>query len=233
MPPAKNKGKGRRQSFPPPTRDGDDISEDAIISEAELEYHENASIEESDDSGSEFQASEEEFTLKSRKPSRKQNLLFNDQESSDDENAEEIMLDVAIRESLRTAHLDQTGSNDAGPSSKPSASSNSAAALRAAAAERRLARADNLEFILTTESEAESSDDEALFIATKKSVKIRDTTSTKFMSVSQRRKLNMEKRKFNKAANRRGTRKEELAMIREVGRPLTMVCSAAVATDRI
>lgn len=244
MPLTKNKGKGRRQSLTPSAIEGGDISE-AIISEHELEYDENASIEESDNSGSEFEVSEqdsievddqdEEYAPKSRKSPRKQSLLAIDQDSSDDENGEQIMLDAAIQESLQTARLDQAASNGAGPSSRRTASSNPAAALRAAAAERRLACADNLEYTLPTESEAESSDEVALFktSATKKSVAIRDTTSTKFMSISERRKLNKEKRKFNAAANRRGTRKEELAMIKEVGRSLTLVCSVATTTHSI
>lgn len=237
MPPAKNRGRGRFSAT-----EGDDVSEDAIILERELEYDENVPTEESDDSGSDFEASkqgsveieteDEEYMRKSRRSPRKQSLPAIDQYLSDDENDEQIMLDVAIQESLQTARLDQTASNGAGPSSRPIAPSNRAAALRAAAAERRLSSANNLEYILSTESEAESSGDEALFKAkaSRKSVTIRDTTSTKFMSMSERRKLKKEKRKFNAAANRRGTRKEELAMIRELGRPLTLVRVVETAT---
>jgi DNA repair protein RAD16 len=241
VPPSTKKGKGRaRQSLAPSATEGDDGSEGAIVSELELEYDENASIKESDDSGSEFQVSEEdsveveqqdeEYVAKPRKFPRKQSLLAIDQDFLEDENDDEIMLDAAIQESLQTARFDEAASNGAGPSLRPIVSSNSAAALRAAAAERRLARAnrdidlDDLEYALLTENEEESPD-EALFTikAKKKCATIRDTTSTRFMSISERRKLNREKRKFDTAANRRGTRKEELAMIRELGRPLTLV----------
>jgi DNA repair protein RAD16 len=219
----------------PSIADGDDISEGAIVSEIELEYDENASIEESDTSGSEFQASEddeeaeddeEEYVVKPRKFPHKRNPLVVDEDflGSDDD---EIMLDAAIHESLQTACLD----NGVGSSSRPSAPSNSAAAVRAAAAERRLARAnqaidvDDAAFLI--ESDAENSSDEETFSkakakAPKNSATVHDTTSTKFMSISQRRKLNREQRRLGAAA-RRGNRKEELAMVKLLGRKLTYV----------
>lgn len=244
----RNKSRGKaRQSV---AAERGDTSEGVIASEMELEYDENASIDESGDSGSEFQASEEsveieqqdeEYVAKPRKSPRKEILLDSDQDL-EDENDDEIMLDAAIRESLQTARFDGAASNGAGPSSRPIASSNPAAALRAAAAERRLARANkainvnDLDYALLNESEAKSTDDEALFnirAKKKKTATIRDTTSTKFMSISERRKLNREKRKFDKAANRRGTKKEELAMMKELGRPLTLVRSVETVTHCI
>lgn len=238
----------------PSVTDNDDLSEDAIVSEPELEYDENVSIEESDLSGSEFQPSEDDFEVgvsseeeddqdeyvaKPHKSLPKQSLLVMDEHILESENDDEIMLDAAIRESLQTARLDNPSCNGAGSSSRASASSNPAAALRAAAAERRLARANQTRDIddcgvlelNTLGSDAQSSSDEELLSKAKgkgkakmpkKLATVYDTTSNKFMSISQRRKLNREQRKLA-AASRRGNRKEELAMMKLLGRKLTYV----------
>jgi DNA repair protein RAD16 len=253
VPPPKNKGKDKGStSLVPSIADGEDLSEEAIVSELELEYDENASIDESDASGSEFQVSEddfenaeeeEEFIVKSRKTPRKQSILITDEDFFNNDSDEEIMLDAAIHESLQTARLDNASRNGVSSSSRASVSSNPAAVLRAAAAERRLARANQVidvddfqvidvdELSTLTESDAQSSSDEEALSkvkgkgkskAPKKSATVYDTTSTKFMSITQRRKLNREQRKLA-AASRRENRKEELAMIKQLGRPLTHV----------
>ena len=252
VPPPKNKGKGKGStSLVPSIADGEDLSEKAIVSELELEYDENASIDESDASGSEFQVSEddfenaeeEEFIVKSRKTPRKQSILITDEDFFNNDSDEEVMLDAAIHESLQTARLDNASRNGVSSSSRASVSSNPAAVLRAAAAERRLARANQVidvddfqvidvdELSTLTESDAQSSsDEEALSKAKgkgksktpKKSATVYDTISIKFMSITQRRKLNREQRKLA-AASRRENRKEELAMIKQLGRPLTHV----------
>lgn len=237
-----------------PSVDVDDLSEGAIVSEPELEYDENASVEESDLSGSEFEASdnepqvdedfEEEFPVKTRKSPRKSRTIL-DADFEDDSEGEEIMMDAAIQESLHSARMGQISSNGAGPSSsRPKASSKSAAALRAAAAEKRLAHSkgedvdsDEFQIALETEEEAQSSSEEEAFTKTKgkgkgkkapkKTVIVRDTSSTKFMSLSERRALNREKRKLAKSANS-ANRKEELAMIKQFGRKLTYVRNANV-----
>lgn len=246
MPPPKNNGKGNTpQSLVPSVVDHDDLSEGVIVSEIELEYDENASIEESDDSGSEFEASEDsdselEYVVKSRKSPRKQSLPITDEDFLvDDESSDEVMLDAAIQASLQTAHLDQAARNGVG-SSRQSLSSNPAAALRAAAAERRIARAnqaidvdDDAAFVLEYESDALSSSEEEALSKTKgkgkgkgkapnKSTTVYDTTSTKFMSISERRRLNREQRKLA-SASKRENRKEELKMLKLLGRPLTYV----------
>lgn len=237
----KNKGKGKARSSLVPSADVGDLSEGGIVSEPELEYDENASIEESDNSGSEFEVSdesvveseqeqddEEQFAVKPRKSPRKQTLSVMDQEFVDDSDADEIMMDAAIQESLQSARQDK--SNGAGPSSRANASSNAAAALRAAAAEKRLARqnqsVDVDDFDLAISTDSDDSDNEASSKSKSKgkmmTSKKFDTTSTKFMSLSERRRLNREERKL-KAASNRENRKEELAMIKELGRRLTYV----------
>lgn len=241
MPPPKHKGKGKAsQPLVPSVADQDDLSEGAIVSEHELEYDENVSIEESDDSASDFEASEDEsdseedFVIKTHKTPNKRSLPIMDEGFLDDENDDEIMIDAAIRESLRTAHLDSDARNGIG-SSRSSVPSNPAAALRAAAAERRLARASQAIDVDAFEepisiSDTPTSSDEALpkfkGKISKKLATIRDTTSTKFMSMSERRKLNSEQRKLASAA-RRENRMEENAMVKQLGRKLTYVRTAA------
>lgn len=243
MPPPKSKGKGKAKESLIPTLDVDDLSEGAIVSEPELEYDENASVEESDVTASEFEVSEaeddddddeeseEEEYIKPRKSPRKQKTIVSDDDSANDEEDEAIMLDAAIQESLQSARPDRTGG--AG-SSKPNASSTSAAALRAAAAEKRLARenqnvdVDDFQMAFGTESEAESSEEEPLSKAkgkgkgkgkkNSKTVKIHDTTSTKFMSMAERRKQRAQDRKDARLA-----KKEEREMIKQLGRKLTHV----------
>lgn len=230
---------------PTPSVDGD--VDDSILSEPELEYDE-ALIEESDDSGSEFQASEEESNfsqpddgdseekiLKPRKSPRK-NIHISEMEDSSDDEA--LMLNAAIHMSLQTARLDVSSSAGAGPSSSSLVSSKSGSVLRAAAAERRLARAkqgiDEANFdevVLPTESEALSSDseEEALWKgkgkaktkAAKKAV-IYDTSSTKIMSMPEMRKMRREERK-RLLADRRQNKKEESALAKKLGRKLTIV----------
>lgn len=149
-----------------------------------------------------------------------------DHDSSNDEEDEVIMLDAAIRESLQSARPDRNGG--AG-SSKPNASSNSAAALRAAAAEKRLAHAnqsidvDDFQMASGTESEADSSEEEPLSKGkgkakgkkTSKIVKIRDTTSVKFMSIAKQRAQDRKDARLAK--------KEERNMRKQLGRKLTRV----------
>jgi DNA repair protein RAD16 len=244
VPPPDGKRKGNTpQSLVPSIVDHDDLSEGSIVSEIEIEYDENASVEESDDSGSEFEASEDsgselEYVVKSRKSPRKRSLPVTDEDFLvDDESSDEVMLDAAIQASLQTAHLDQAARNGVG-SSRQSVSSYPAAALRAAAAERRLARAnqavdvdDDAAFILEYESDAlSSSEEEALSKAKSKgkgkapnkSATVYDTTSTKFMSISERRRFNRERRKLT-SASKKENRKEELKMVKLLGRPLTYV----------
>ena len=247
-PQSQNTRKGKDKAPQPPVPsivDHGDLSEDAIVSELELEYDEDASVEESDDSGSEFEVSEEdseaedlelEYVAQPHKSSRNQSLPIADEDFLDDEISDEIMFDAAIQESLQTAHLDQAAHSGIGSSSWPSASSNPAAALRAAAAERRLARANqaidvNDDALFMLEYPLSSSDEEAFVAkgkgkgkgkASNKSATVRDSTSTKFMSISERRRINREERKLA-AASKKGNRKEELALVKLLGRPLTYV----------
>ena len=149
-------------------------------------------------------------------------------DGSSNEEDEAIMLDAAIRESLQSVRLDRNGGAS---SSKPNASTTNAAALRAAAAEKRLARVnqstdvDDFQMAFRTDSEAESSEEEpsegkgkAKAKKTSKIVKIRDTTSTKFMSMAEMKKQRAQNRKDALLA-----KKEEREMRKQLGRKLTRV----------
>lgn len=152
-------------------------------SDIELEYDEQASIDEFEDSGSEFQVSDDEVAAE---------LVEDDDVESDAENelqayaealqedgidAEDILMSAAIKDSLESARNDrsaQEGQSSSGAgSSSSSRKPTAAAALRAAAAERRVAQLkkgrkvdvdDDYEEeaqITDNEVSAESSDDEA------------------------------------------------------------------------
>jgi DNA repair protein RAD16 len=238
----KNKGKRKApQSLVTSIIDCDDLSEGAIVTDIELEYDEDASPEESDDSGSDFQASEDdsedegsdddedEYVVEHRKSRRKQPIINED--LFNDESDDEIMLDAAIQESLQTARLDIAAHNGTSSSSRQAMSSNPAASLRAAAAERRLAHSnqaidvddfEDTEFSLDSDVLSSSDEPQLKTKGKGKSATVRDTTSIKFMSISERRKLNREQRRLA-TASRKANKKEELAMVKLLGRRLTYV----------
>ncbi|KAK1216477.1 DNA repair protein rad16 [Marasmius sp. AFHP31] len=136
------KGKGKATTVP---ENGSELSE------SELEYDENLSLADSDSSGSEFVASEAEmedhndFDASSdeeplRAVARRSSKKYPTESAmgSEDEDADDVMLDAAIRLSREQAQ----GGDDAGPSSSRNVSSrvNPQALLRAAAAERGLSK---------------------------------------------------------------------------------------------
>jgi DNA repair protein RAD16 len=176
-------------------------------SEDGLDY--DALLEESDDSGSEFRISADEI----------------DFAAADDE---DLMVDMAIRDSLQTARLDNAETFEAS-SSKARVSSNPAAALRAAAAEARLictvlpADADDAAVFQSETEPILSSEEESLSNnRRRKAVKVYDTTSKKSSSIVDMR---MAKRKMRQlaVAERRANKMEEAEMMRKLGRKLTMV----------
>ncbi|KAL5530755.1 RAD16 [Sanghuangporus sanghuang] len=132
-----------------------------LVSEDEVEYDEEAELEESGDSGSEFEAfdddddgEEYEDTRKTRKSPRKSVVTPSEYEgpSLSDSEAEARLLELAIELSKQVAEEDEF-------LREGGASGSSASALRAAAAERRRARAQGIELESLpglTESEAEA-----------------------------------------------------------------------------
>jgi DNA repair protein RAD16 len=209
----------------------------SIVSEDQLEYNEDAEIEESEDSGSEFEAesdSEDDIPApRYRKASQRREL--SSPELDDDEEAdEELMVDAAIQMSLQTARLDGSSSGGAGPSSRPKISASRAAA---AAAERRLAHSkkgvDELESdaaVFETESEAMSSESEPLFEGKGKgkkkknqSAQIRDTSAATSMTIMEMKKKRREDRR-RALVERQANKTEERASAKKLGRKLTWVC---------
>ena len=140
--------------------------EEELVSDHELEYDEQASIDESEDSGSEFQVSDEEV----EDAEDSENEPINDKnlqeyaEALEEEgiDADEILLDVAVQESLESARhnrsVQQGASSSGAGSSKARNGSNAAAALRAAAAERRMAKKTKTGKDVDDEDFAEDSD---------------------------------------------------------------------------
>jgi DNA repair protein RAD16 len=229
----KGKGKGLVKSTPAtPSEDGNA----SIVSEAQLEYDEDAEIDESEDSGSEFEAesdSEDDVPAPRYRRAAQRRELSSPESDDDEEADEELMVDAAIQMSLQTARLDVSSSGGAGPSSRPKLSASRAAA---AAAERRLARSkkgvDDLEFdaaTLETESEAMSSESEPLLEAKgkgkkkKQSAKIRDTSAATSMTFTELQTKRREDRRRALAA-RQANKVEERALAKKLGRKLTWVC---------
>ncbi|THH13328.1 hypothetical protein EW146_g6873 [Bondarzewia mesenterica] len=145
----KDKGKGKAKAELPPTPVAD--SEDEIVPDSEdgLEYDENASLDESLDSGSEFEDEDaasdfedqddedEEYDMKPRKSSRK--IVTNVEE--DDLDA--VMIDAAIQDSLHTLAVETSvlvGVSSAGAGSSSFRAANTPATRAAQAALRRLAQ---------------------------------------------------------------------------------------------
>ena len=113
--------------------------EEELVSDNELEYDEQASIDESEDSGSEFQISDDEVVEPEDDNASvvdEQLQAYAEALEEDGIDADEVVMDAVIKESLASARASNSG---AGPSSSKKGSS-AAEALRsaaAAAAERR------------------------------------------------------------------------------------------------
>ena len=211
------KGKGR--ALAPSNANDEDVQ---FISEDELDYNED--LGESEDSDSEF----EPFTP----PLKNRELSVID----DSEGDEELMVAAAIELSRETARLAAQEYSGIGSSSRAAASSSRKITKKAAAVERRLtktgskatgkgkgrAASDDGDFILA-ESESElsvlsSSEDEVQFSKSKgKATKNDNTEPMTWVMRAERRR--------QQAADRRVARKEELALMQELGRRLTWVLS--------
>ncbi len=204
----KNKGKAPVRPKATIASDGEDSA---------LEYDETRSLDESLSSGSEFEASES---------SDFEAAADSNQESDDDE---ELMLNVAVANSLATPR-----SNGASSSTAPLLSP---AAQRAAAAERRLTRAnkdvdvDDSMMIMDVDDESSMSDseDEPLSKKSKgkgkakaKAKAVASTSTPKIMTFADQRKRRRELAK-ERSEHRKSTRKEEAELRKKLGRKLTHV----------
>lgn len=179
---------------------------------SDLEYDEDQPVEmdESDESGSEFKV-------------------------DSDTEAEEIMVDAAIRCSLQTA-----SERTAGPSSRRVATPSAASILRAVAAERRLAHMNmQVEFEFETpwdslSDQLSSSEEEPLMASSKGKGKVVSRPTKKVIPLSDHTKRTMTMsdlraaQKESRAAflsARRANKKEERALISKLGRKLTHASS--------
>ncbi|CAL1703495.1 unnamed protein product [Somion occarium] len=239
-----NKGKGKARATSVPTSD---ILDEELVKDDELEFDENAELEESDDSGSEFEVSEpesdeviedseEEILVVQTEKFVRAKILSGIEEAGIDD--DDLMLDVVIQESLATARTERevaagVSSANAGASKTP-APRNKAAALRAAAAERRLGKINEEDLdgdyvVLDDEEEAISSSDEDVPLANakgkgkakgKKATKVADTSRPKRMTMKELRAL----RKANK--------KEEAELSKKLGRRLTLAEKSTIALHK-
>lgn len=190
---------------------------------SDLEYDEDRDLDESDTSGSEFVASDDESAFEgSGGPGNEDHSAAD----SDSEDEDALMLQLAVRNSLNANR------EDAGESS--SASMSPAALLAAAAAERRLTRANRsidvddsaMEFLGDLSSE---SDDEPLSRRGKAKGKGKGKAKAKasvdppkVMTFAELRKLRREAKNKN-LEETKATRMEEKAMRKRLGRRLTYV----------
>lgn len=248
-PPIKGKGKGKARAAKAA------VDEDPH-SDISLDSHDPA-LDESDLSGSEFFDSEddEEEELASeeedvempppprRKPPRKQEVASEEEFDDEDANSsddEATMMQAAIEMSLQTSSPDVASS-----SSKKLVSANPAAILRAAAAERRLGLAkkglntvDDFGMEVDDDSDHNRPSDSENEVplsrkrkapskgkSTKKAVTIRKT-SKKHMTMPEMRLSRREERQ-RANAEKRESKKEEMALRKKLGRKLTAVRSTA------
>ncbi len=196
---------------------------------SDLEYDEDRDLDESDTSGSEFVASDDESAFEgSGGPGNEDHSAAD----SDSEDEEALMLQLAVRNSLNA------NSEDAGESSSASMSP---AALRAAAAERRLTRANRsidvddsaMEILGDLFSE---SDDEPLSRRGKVKGKGKGKAKAsadppKVMTFAELRKLRREAKNKN-LEETKATRMEEKAMRKRLGRRLTYVSVSSTQFTR-
>ncbi|EMD41151.1 hypothetical protein CERSUDRAFT_131728 [Gelatoporia subvermispora B] len=227
---------------------------ESIVNDSEPSEPEDL-IEESDDSGSEFEVSEDDTAFEDEG--------MDDASDVDDGLADEgiddeaVMVDAAIQESFQTAHAEastRAGLSSAGAgSSRGRAPVSKAVALRAAAAERRLARArrqaagedednDDADVIVIPDSEDEAvlsdgSEDIPLAKgkgkarARGKKVTIADTTAPRVMSMLELKEQRKEQRRKARLA-RKATDEAERELIQKLGRKLTYAEKSTIALQR-
>lgn len=227
------------------------VSEEEVLDsqDDELEYDEQASLyNDSDDSGSEFQISDDDELVEDSQDDddiTTDTKLRSFAEALTEEgiDADEIMMDVVVQESLELARSAQLGDSAGAGGSNSQPARTAAAALRAAAAERRLARlqdgASDVIDVDVYDSDSEqapmyissdmSSEDEPLNIKGKKKAKKEVKTKAKGKAKA-KGNTKSAGNKTTWAEKRREQRRldterkaEEKALRKKLGRKLTLV----------
>ncbi|GBE79098.1 DNA repair protein [Sparassis crispa] len=237
-------GQKSRQAGRPIQETEVDYENEANPAQEDVQSGEELSIDESDDSGSEYQGSDDD-ELAQNEPL----------EASDDDdileegiNDEDVMMDAAIKMSLDLARtVGKAGSSSTGATlTTRSTSISKAAALRAAAAERRLgcqrtmAVEDEAPDFLASDLEesavksSDESEEEPLAKGKGKGkgvarkVTVTDTSKPKNMTIAELRQVRREQRR--KAKLMRGAHSKEEADLRlKLGRKLTHAEKTSVA----
>ncbi|KAL4241494.1 SNF2/RAD54 helicase family protein [Abortiporus biennis] len=210
--------------------------DDVLVEDDELEYDENASIheeeeEESEDSGSEFQASDDDFGSIVEDSQGEQELQI---PMGDDEDVEEAMMATAIQLSLRAARLQGDSLNGlsnsgAGPSKVSSST------RRTRRGQVQVPNAE--EYVPDSEGEIEpsaSESEEDVPIARKSKGKSKSTSKAKSKTVASNKtakksaaQIRREKRQ-EKLQEKKNTRAEEQALRKKLGRKLTTAEKATI-----
>ncbi|GLB33300.1 putative SNF2 family N-terminal domain containing protein [Lyophyllum shimeji] len=221
------KGKGKAPVVPTPCISDDD---EEMVSEPGLEYDEDQMLDESEDSGSEFEVSEED----------------EDAFAASDSEEEAFMLSAAAEMSLQTSR--PNGAIAGSSSSSQRGARNSAAALRAAAAERRLTRrnkdidVDDYVAGASDDELAESSGSESDVPLSRKGKGVAKKSKTaapapkpmarkKHMTLAELRKEKREQRRQGNAWKKEN-KAEEQRLVRELGRRLTYAEKSSIALHR-
>lgn len=246
-PPISSKGKGKAPAKFHHTVDNVDEGEIVSGSEEQLEFSDLQSIDESDDSGSEFEASEDgseelsdaEDSVFISATKRKPRLpAFNSMTPAefetgdvdfggDDDDDDDVMLEAALQLSRETTLGEGTGAS----SHKSRTSTNPEALRRAAAAGKRLGGYSSPIDLTMSELSAPPSSDEEPLTKTKvkpkskgkgKKATVNDTSAPKHMTFAQMKQMRKQARR-EAAAQRRNNKEEEIALISKLGRLLTHV----------
>lgn len=212
--------------------DSEANEDEEFVEDQDLEYDEDAS--ESEPSGSEFEADDDSVVADSQDeeelsvPRRKR--LVDDEIADEGIDDEDVMIDAAIQESLRTAREGlevAMGTTSVGAgSSRAKAPLNTAASLRAAAVEKRLgkrkAKKETEDFVPDSDETSElelamsSSESEEEPI-------IRSKGKNKKVVASKKTKGKGKAKKMTAAEERKLRRAEEREMRKKLGRKLTAV----------
>ncbi|KAH9938679.1 SNF2 family N-terminal domain-containing protein [Fomitopsis serialis] len=197
------------------------------------------SILESDDSGSEYEASDIDSAPEDAESDKSiedyVEPAVKDEYTAEGIDDEDVMMDAAIQASLESARQDDSriaGTTSAGAgSSKQRPPVNSAAALRAAAAERRLAKEQDGAYSGESLSEPADSEDELPLAKSKGKAKVStalqklvDTSEPKYMTLAQRRHA----RKLARMEKSQ-VKSEEQRMRYKLGRKLTYAEKSTIA----
>ncbi|KAI0082886.1 hypothetical protein K474DRAFT_1655071 [Panus rudis PR-1116 ss-1] len=230
----KAKGKGGKAKATVPSIPTPDTQEEDLIDEDEgLDYDDEVEFDESDDSGSEFQASdsdvaevvedsEDEQIFPAKALSRKRSTASVVEHS---DSSDEVMLEVALQESLVTARLEQAARS--GASSAAAGSSKAAAGPSRTRAKGR--GAVHVHDSSEEDDYAPTSDEDSRKFAGKgkASVKAVKKQAPKPMTVYERRRVQRESRLAAKARKR-----EEHALRSKLGRNLTHAEKSTIALQR-